>query len=72
MVCLKAIYEMLIMAHEWYKNFRSDLEEVGFIFNDYDPYVVNKEIRGSLMTIHFHVDDCLSSQVSKENNSFFV
>ena len=70
-VCLKAIYGMLIAALEWYKKFRGDLEKIGFIFNDYDPCVANKELKGSLMTIWFHVDDCLSSHMSsKENDNF--
>ena len=32
-VCLRAIYGMLIAALEWYKKFRNNLEEIGFIFN---------------------------------------
>ena len=70
-VCLKAIYGMLIAALEWYKKFRNVLETIGFIFNDYDPCVANKELKGSLMTKRFHVDDCLSSHISsKENDNF--
>ena len=62
---------MLIAALEWYKKFRSDLETNSFIFNDYDLCVANKEIKGSLMTIRFHMDDCLSSHISsKENDNF--
>jgi hypothetical protein len=34
---LKAIYGMLKAALFWYKTFRKDLEDLGFIFNLYDP-----------------------------------
>jgi hypothetical protein len=33
---LKAIYGMLEAALLWYKTFRKDLEDIGFIFNPYD------------------------------------
>ena len=38
---LRALYGMLIAALLWYKKFRSDLEEVRFVFNLYNPYVTN-------------------------------
>jgi len=45
----------------WYKQFRGDLEGIGFKFNPYDPCVANKTEKGSQHTIRFHVDDLLSS-----------
>jgi hypothetical protein len=41
---LKAIYGMLKAALLWYKTFRKDLEDIGFIFNPYDPCVANKKV----------------------------
>jgi hypothetical protein len=54
---LKAIYGMLEAALLWYKTFRKDLEDIGFIFNPYDPCVANKKVQGSQQTILFHVND---------------
>ena len=48
---MKAIYGMLQAALLWYKKFRKDLEEYGFKFNEYDPCVANKIIRGKQQTI---------------------
>ena len=37
-----------------------------------DPYVANKEIKGSNMTVRFHVDDCMSShKLAGVNDNFF-
>jgi hypothetical protein len=35
---LKAIYSMLQAALLWYKTFRKDLEDIGFVFNPYDMH----------------------------------
>jgi hypothetical protein len=62
---LKAIYGMIKAALLWYKTFRKDLEDAGFIFNPYDPCVANKKVQGSQQTILFHVDDLKSSHKMK-------
>ena len=36
---LQALYGMLISAMLWYNKFRSDLENIRFKFNPYDPCV---------------------------------
>ena len=69
---LKAIYGMLQSSLLWYQKFRKDLEEIGFIFNNYDPCVANKQIRGSTMTVRFHVDDCMSSHKLAGVNDEFL
>ena len=38
---LKALYGMLIVALLFYRQFKKDLEEIGFIFNPYDMCVAN-------------------------------
>src|SRR5210317_557039 len=65
---LRAIYGMLQSSLLWYKQFRGDLEDLGFIFNPYDPCVANKMVNGKLQTIRFHVDDLMSSHVDKKVN----
>jgi hypothetical protein len=68
---LKAIYRMLEAALLWYKTFRKDLEDIGFIFNPYDPCVANRKVQGSQQTILFHVDDLKSSHKMKSVNDQF-
>ena len=47
----KALYGMLRAALLFYKRLRSDLENLGFEVNPYDPCVANKTVNGSQMTI---------------------
>jgi len=58
---LRAIYGMMEAALLWYKKFRGELEEKGFVFNPYDPCVANMDVKSSQQTIIFHVDDLKSS-----------
>jgi hypothetical protein len=62
---------MLEAAVLWYKTFRKDLEDIGFIFNPYDPCVPNKKVQGSQQTILFHVDSVKSSHKMKSVNDRF-
>jgi Reverse transcriptase (RNA-dependent DNA polymerase) len=68
---LKAIYGMLEAALLWYKTFRKDLEDIGFVFNPYNPSVANRKVQGSQQTILFHVDDLKSSHKTKSVNDRF-
>jgi hypothetical protein len=68
---LKTIYGMLEAVLLWYKTFRKDLEDKGFIFNPYDPCMANKKVQGSQETIVFHVDNLKSSHKSKSVNNKF-
>jgi hypothetical protein len=66
---LKAIYGMLEAALLWYKTFRKDLEDIGFIFNPYYPCVANKKVQGLQQTILFHLDNLkLSHNIKSVNN----
>jgi hypothetical protein len=56
----------------WYTKFRKDLEEEGFIFNAYDPCVVNMIVKGKQMAIKFHVDDLMSSHIDPTVNDDFL
>jgi len=71
-VVLRAIYGMLQSSLLWYSQFRGDLEEKGFIFNEYDPCIANKMVNGKQQTIRFHVDDLLSSHVDPKVNDEFA
>jgi hypothetical protein len=68
---LKAIYGMLEAALLWYKTFRKDLEDIGFVFNPYGPCVANKKVQGLQQTIVFHVDGLKSSHKLKPVNNKF-
>ena len=69
---LRALYGMLISAMLWYNKFRSDLEEIGFEFNPYDPCVANRIVKKKQHTVRFHVDDLLSSHVDSRVNDKFL
>ena len=72
-VVLRALYGMLIAALLWYKQFRKDLESIGFVFNPYDPCVANRIVEGKQQTVCFHVDDLKSTHVDpKVNDRFYA
>ena len=53
----KDLYEMLRAALLFYKRFRSDMDNMGFKINLYDPCVANNMMNVHQMTICWHVDD---------------
>ena len=68
---LRALYGMLVAALLWYKTLKRDLEEIGFVFNPYDPCVCNRNVKENQQTVRFHVDDLLSSHVDRSVNDEF-
>jgi hypothetical protein len=72
---LKALYGMLQAALLWYKKFRSDLEEINYVFNPYDGCVANRNYDtngvSNQHTIRFHVDDLMCSHVDPQVNTNF-
>jgi hypothetical protein len=68
---LKAMYGMLEAALLWYTTFRKDLDDIGFVFNPYDPCVANKKVQGLQQTILFHVDNLKSSHKLQSVNDKF-
>jgi hypothetical protein len=62
---LKAIYGMLEAALLWYKTFRKDVKDIGFVFDPYNPCVANKKVQGLQQTIEFHGDDLKLSHKPK-------
>jgi hypothetical protein len=69
---LRALYGMLVAALLWYRQFRQDLEQVGFEFNPYDPCVANRMVEGKQQTVRFHVDDLMSSHANSQVNDAFL
>ena len=39
---VNALYGMLTSAFPFYKQFKNDIEEIGFQINPYDPCIANK------------------------------
>ena len=62
---------MLQASLLWYKKFRKELEQEGFIFNPYDPCVANRVKKGSQQMVRFHVDDLMSSHINPKVNDDF-
>ena len=62
----KALYGMLRAALLFYKRLRSDMENMGFEINPYDPCVANKIVSGHHMTICWHVDDLKVSHKNED------
>jgi hypothetical protein len=63
---------MLIAALLWYRQFKTNLERVGFRFNHYDPCVANRKVNGAAQTVKFHVDDLKSSHIDPKVNDNFL
>ena len=53
----KDLYGLLQSALLFYRKLRTELEDLGFAINPYDPCVANKMINGSQMTVTWYVDD---------------
>ena len=70
-VVLRAINGMLVASLLFYRKLRKDLENIGFMFNPYDPCAANSVISGSQHTIRFHVDDVMSSHENPKVNDEF-
>ena len=48
---------MMKSALLFYRKLVSELQEMGFEINPYDPCVANKMVNGMQMAIRWHVDD---------------
>ena len=69
---LRAIYGMLQSALLFYKKIRNDLINNGFEINPYDPCVANKMVKGTQMTVVWHVDDMKVSHARKDVINSFI
>jgi hypothetical protein len=69
----RPLYGMMQSSLLYYKQFRKDIEEIGFKINPYDQCVANRTVNGSQQTITWHVDDLKSSHIdSKVNDEFLL
>ena len=59
---LNALYGIIKAALLFYQQFVKYLKSIGFELNPYDPCVANKHIRGTQLTIVWHVDNLKVSQ----------
>ena len=62
----KALYGCVESAKLWYDLVSSQLRELGFVPNDYDPCVFNKYVNGDQVTITLYVDDLLITCADQE------
>ncbi len=62
----KVLYGMMKSALLFYRKLVSELQEMGFEINPYDPCVANKTVNGTQMTIRWHVDDLMMSHLSQD------
>ena len=62
----KALYGMLKSALLFYRKLVSDLTNMGFKLNPYDPCVANKTVNGHQLTVSWHVDDLTISCVEEQ------
>jgi hypothetical protein len=72
-LCLqKALCAMMKSALLFYRKLISELKEMCFEVNPYDPCIVNKIVNGSQMRIRWHVDDLMISHSSSKAISKFL
>ena len=57
---------MMKSALLFYRKLVSELREMGFEINPYDPCVANKMVNRTQMTIRWHVDDLMISHLSQD------
>ncbi len=62
----KGLYGMMKSALLFYRKLVSELKEMGFEINPYDPCIANKMVNGTQMTIRWQVDDSMMSHVSRD------
>lgn len=70
--CHNAIYGTMVASLQFYRKFTNSLLRKGFVLNQYDPCVANKTVKGTQLTICFHVDDCKISHKSPKVVSKFI
>ena len=68
----KALYGLLKSALLFYKKLVSELEDLGFKLNPYDPCVANRMVNGSQQTVCWHVDDLKVSHVDAAVNTQLI
>ncbi len=62
----KALYGMMKSALLFYRKLVSELQEMGFEINPYNPCVANKTVNETQMMIRWHVDDLMIRHLSQD------
>ena len=62
-VALEAMCGMLQAALLWHKKFHKDSESIGHKFNNCNLCAADKLMQGNQVTVHFHVDNTMSSHI---------
>ena len=63
---VKALYGVLQSSLLYYKQFRTDMESIGFVVIPYESCVAKRRVEGSQQTVTWHVDNLKSSHVLKK------
>ena len=69
---IKSLYGVLRAALLFYKILRSDLDNMGFVVNPYDPCVANRMVNRIQITVCWHVDDLKVSHVDENAVTAFA
>ena len=69
---IKALYGLLQSSMLFYQKLSADLIKYGCEKNPYDPCVANKMVRGSQLTVSWHVDDLKVSHKDPEVVTLFI
>ena len=67
----KKLYGMMMSSLLFYKDFRKNLESIGFVVNPYDICVANQKIYGHQQTVTWHVDNVKVSHINSKANDEF-
>jgi hypothetical protein len=62
----KALYGMMKSTLLFYRKLVSELQEMGFEINPYNPCVANKMVNGTQLMVRWHVDDLMISHLSQD------
>ena len=60
---LRDLYGMLVAYLLWYNKFHSDIEEISYELNPYDPCVDNQMVKNKQHAASLHVDDLMISYI---------
>ncbi len=63
----KALYGRMNSALLFYMKLVTELQEMGFEINPYNPCIANKMVNGMQMTIRWHVDDLMINHLKQED-----
>jgi hypothetical protein len=60
----KALYGLKQVGHRWYDTFLHELADLGFCASAANPRVFYAQIKGKLLILAAHVNDCMMTESS--------